>query len=368
MRVGITLNTSWNIYNFRMGLVSALIENGHEVIAFAPEDEYSKKLQEAGCLFVPIKIENTGANPIKDFLLFRQLRRQYKLHQPDIIFHYTVKPNIYGTLAAKALKIPVINNVSGLGTVFLSEGLTSLVAKKLYRWAFAYADMVFFQNKDDQLHFLDEINLPSLKTDLLPGSGINLTHFEPKPMETTEDKIFLMISRLLIDKGVSEYIEAAHIVRQEFPKAKFQLLGKLDSSHARGIPEETIRRAVDLDQIEYLGEQVDVRPYIGRASCVVLPSYREGTPRTILEAAAMARPAIVTNVPGCKEVVINERTGLLCRVRDASDLADKMIQCAKMSNKELSVWGRNGRLMVEKNFDEKIVVDQYLKYASNIMK
>ncbi|UXX80221.1 glycosyltransferase family 4 protein [Reichenbachiella carrageenanivorans] len=367
MKVAITLNTSWNIYNFRLGLIRALLDAGHEVVAIAPKDDFSDKLEENGCTFVPIQMENTGSNPWHDYQLYRQLKKVYRIHRPTIIFHFTIKPNIYGTLAAHVLGIPVINNVSGLGTVFLSNGLASTVAKKLYRWAFSHAHLVFFQNADDRETFLTEISLPQLPTELVPGSGINLSSFQPYPLPEVSAPVFLMVARLIIDKGVNEYIEAAKMTLKKHPLAKFQLLGKLDPDHARGIPATTIEEAVQAGVIEYLGETEDVKLFLEKATCVVLPSYREGTPRTMLEAAACGRPVITTDVPGCREVVINGQTGLLCEVKSAEDLHKKMEKIGAMSHHELEIWGRNGRQLIEDKFDEQIVVCQYLKHASNII-
>ena len=367
MKIAITLNTSWNIYNFRMGLIRKLISEGHSVVAIAPRDAFSEKLEHEGCSFVSIAMDNTGSNPIKDLRLLERLKNIYQKHKPDIVLNFTVKPNIYGTLAAHRLKIPVINNVSGLGTVFLSRGLASFVAKKLYRKAFAVANFVFFQNKDDQHDFLSQINIPNLQSDLVPGSGIDLNAFVPQPLRTSDHKVFLLIARLIKDKGIEEYIEAAKIAKQSYPKTKFQLLGKLDPKHARGISEEVIDNADTAGIIEYLGETNDVRPYIEEATCIVLPSYREGTPRTLLEAAALGRPIVTTDVPGCREVVEANNTGLLCEVKSASDLADKIKQVCAMSSDQLSEWGKRGRILVEKKFDEQLVIERYLDEISNIL-
>lgn len=367
MKIAITVNTSWNIYNFRMGLINKLLSDGHQVIAVAPEDDYSKKLETNGCKFRRIRMDNTGSNPLKDYSLYRQLKKIYSEEKPDAIFHYTVKPNIYGTLAATQLEIPVINNVSGLGTVFLTKSIASFVAKKLYQIAFAKADRVFFQNPDDRAAFLSEINIPKLKTDLLPGSGINLSDFTSAPLKKDNRRTFLMIARLIVDKGVVEYVEAAKMTLAKHPDSKFQLLGKMDPEHARGISEHAIKDAVDNGTIEYLGETHDVKPFIRAASCIVLPSYREGTPRTLLEAAAMMRPVITSDVPGCREVVVENESGLLCQVKNASDLSNKMIDICEMSYDQLENMGKKGRQLIQRKFDEKIVIDQYLNHLSNIM-
>lgn len=367
MKVAITLNTSWNIYNFRMGLVRRLIAEGNTVLAVAPYDAYSKKIENEGCDFVPIEMDNTGSNPFKDFSLLQRLKKIYRQHRPDIILNFTVKPNIYGTLAAHSLKIPVINNVSGLGTVFLSAGLASFVAKKLYRKAFSVADFVFFQNKDDREEFISQIKIPNLQSGLVPGSGINLDLFKPGDVIPTDQKVFLLIARLIIDKGIVEYIEAARLVKEKYPESKIQLLGKLDPDHARGIAKEVIDKAHDENIIEYLGETEDVRPFIERASCVVLPSYREGTPRTLLEAAALGRAILTTDVPGCREVVEDGETGLLCHVKSARDLADKMKELCELTSEQLSEMGKKGRKLVESRFDEQLVIRRYLDQMSNII-
>ncbi|WP_422360688.1 glycosyltransferase family 4 protein [Reichenbachiella sp.] len=367
MRIAITINTSWNIYNFRLGLIRAFINQGHDVVAIAPYDEYSNKLEEVGCEYVPITMDNTGSNPFKDFALLRQLKKVYQHVMPDVILHYTVKPNIYGTLAAHSLNIPVINNVSGLGTVFLSKSVASFAAKKLYKRAFKNAQVVFFQNSDDREVFISEIDLPNLSSDLLPGSGINLSQFQPNPIPSQEHKTFLMISRVIIDKGVIEFIEAAKLVKKKYPHTSFQLLGKLDTNHVRGIPYETISDAADSAVLEYLGETDDVRPFIQNAHCVVLPSYREGTPRTLLEAAALGKPIVTTDVPGCREVVENGENGYLCEVKSSSDLSKKMITICEKSDNDLQIMGDKSRMLAESKFDEQIVISQYLKHLSNIM-
>ncbi len=368
MRIIITINTSWNIYNFRAGLIQALLKEGHEVIAVAPPDEFSDKLRAMGCAYYPIKIENTGVNPLNDLKLYLGLKKLYKKIRPHIILQYTVKPNIYGSLAAQSLKIPTINNVSGLGTVFLSKSISSKIAKFLYQIAFRKVPLVFFQNSDDQKDFIRELSLKNLKSDLLPGSGINLEHYTPSQEGISSGSfVFLMIARAIIEKGINEYANAARIVKAKFPNATFELLGQIDESHKRGVSKSTIRQWQEDGLITHLGECEDVRSKIAASSCVVLPSYREGTPRTLLEAAAMGKPIITTDVPGCKEVVQDGYNGHLCAVKNSEDLADKMIKMISLDEKELEKMGHNGRKWVEDHFDEKIVIEKYLKHIDNII-
>jgi glycosyltransferase involved in cell wall biosynthesis len=258
------------------------------------------------------------------------------------------------------LKIPVINNVCGLGTVFLKKGLISLVAIKLYRWAFRYPKKVFFQNSDDRKLFLDRKLVPPAIADLVPGSGVDLRRFVPVPSGKNEKFTFLLISRLITDKGILEFIEAVKQLRSKGFDAKFQLLGPKDPKHKRGIQLKTIDEWIHSGIIEYLGTTDDVRQYINKADCVVLASYREGTPRTLLEAASSGKPIVATDVPGCHHVVIDNYNGLLCKLKDAQDLADKMELMAGLDETKLKEMGANGRKKMELEYGEDIVISKYI--------
>jgi glycosyltransferase involved in cell wall biosynthesis len=215
MRVAIVINTSWNIWNFRRSLVKALQAVGHEVLAIAPPDDYSARLEtELGCRYVPIRMENKGTNPVKDAQLTRRFYQVYRRERPDVVLQYTIKPNIYGTLAARIAGIPCVNNVSGLGTVFLIQNFVSRVALGLYRFAFKFPHRVFFQNDDDRQLFLQHQLVRPEITDLLPGSGIDVQRFQPAAtFQRNEAFTFLMIARVLYEKGIEEYFEAARRVR-----------------------------------------------------------------------------------------------------------------------------------------------------------
>ncbi|MDN5216222.1 glycosyltransferase family 4 protein [Fulvivirgaceae bacterium BMA12] len=368
MKVAIVINTSWNIYNFRLGLVKALIDSGHEVVAIAPEDDYSRLLVENGCKFVAVSMDTQGVNPIKDLKLVYNLWKTYRKIAPDVILQYTIKPNIYGSLAARLLKIPVINNVSGLGTVFLKKNLLSGISKLLYRIAFLSPKRVFFQNEDDRKLFLDRKLVKPEKTALLPGSGINLQRFSQLPMPDSGGFSFLLISRIIQDKGIREFIEAIRLLRSENVNARFQVLGAKDPKHKRGIPLAEIDQWVTGGLIEYLGTTDDVQSFISSAHCVLLPSYREGTPRTLLEAAATGRPLIASDVPGCREVVKHGYNGLLCEVKSAEDLAGKMKDMMNFEDEMLTEMGNNSRKLVENNFDEQIVINKYCQTIRSLDK
>ncbi|MBW8051269.1 MAG: glycosyltransferase family 4 protein [Cytophagales bacterium] len=365
MRIAIVINTSWNIYNFRMGIVRSLLDKNNEVIAITPRDKYTEKLIKQGCEYYPIKIDNKGVNLFNDILLIFELYKAYKKVKPKIILHYTIKPNIYGTLAAKLLKIPVINNVSGLGTVFIRENIVSIIAKILYKLTFRFSKKVFFQNKDDLQLFLKNKLVKREITDIIPGSGVDIDKFKYHKFKRNTIFTFLLISRLLYDKGIVEYIEAIKIFKHRKINAKFQLLGLLDCSNNLGISKELLDSWIKNKLIDYLGFTDDVIQFIKKADCIVLPSYREGIPKTLLEAASMGKPLIATNVPGCREVVESGINGYLCEVKNANDLSEKMNAMASLKNDSLKMMGVKSRDLVTKMFDERIVVEKYIKAVEN---
>ena len=361
MRIAVVLNTSWNIYNFRMSLVRALLSQGHEVHTIAPKDEFTHLLEEEGCIHHNIKMDSRGANPIKDSALIAELFFTYRTIRPDIVLHYTIKPNVYGTLAAAMLRIPVINNVCGLGTVFLKDNLVSAIAILFYRISFRFAHKVFFQNPEDLKLFVTKKMVRPGIADLVPGSGIDLKRFHQLPFKRNKTFTFLLISRLITDKGILDFIRAVRSLRESGFTARFQILGPMDPQHKRGIDVKTVREWIDSGVIEYLGTTRDVRRFIENADCVVLPSYREGTPRTLLEAASSGKPIITTDVPGCNHVVVDQYNGFLCRMKDPNDLAAKMRQLASCRDEKLAEFGRNGRLKMEAEYGETIVINKYLR-------
>lgn len=366
MRIAIVLNTSWNIYNFRMNLIRTLREQGHEIHTVAPNDDYTTRLIEEGCIHHRVRMDSRGANPIKDSALIFELYSIYKSVRPDIILHFTIKPNVYGTLAAALLKIPVVNNVCGLGTVFLKNNLVSLIAMMLYKISFRFASKVFFQNQDDLNLFLDKKLVPANIVDLVPGSGIDLSKFTPLDFNRNKVFTFLLISRLITDKGILEYIQAIKKLRHEGFEARFQILGAMDPEHKRGIKVSVIEDWISSKTIEYLGTTDNVQNFIQDADCIVLPSYREGTPRTLLEAASSSKPIVATDVPGCNHVVKHNYNGLLCKLKDADDLADKMKVMASMNDEQLKRFGRNGRIKVESEFKESLVITKYVNTIAGL--
>ena len=369
-KVVIAANTVWSIVNFRSGLIRALVESGYEVVTVAPPDEYAARLPDMGCRYIPLPIDGGGTHPGRDLLLLWRLWRLLRRERPDVFLGYTVKPNVYGSLAARAMGIPAINTITGLGTVFINQNWLTLLVRGLYRLALRRSAMVFFLNDHDRQEFVDGGLVERKKTSKIPGEGVNLERFKLAPLPAHGDRFqFLLIGRMLWDKGVGEYVEAARILKRRCARAEFCLLGFLDVQNPAAIPRKQMDAWVAEGAVSYLGVSDDVREMIAAAHCIVLPSfYREGVPRTLLEAAAMGRPLITTDNVGCREVVDDGVNGFLCRARDAGDLADKMEQMLAVSEEERAEMGRRGREKMEREFDERIVIDRYLETISHLVK
>ena len=308
---------------------------------------------------IPVRIDRAGVNPFADLSLFARYRSLLKKLRPAAYLGYTIKPNIYGSLAAASLGIPALPNVSGLGTAFIRGGPLQLVVTGLYRVGFARAPVVFFQNEEDKKLFVDRKIVRAAQARVLPGSGVDLEYFAPAP-PSDDPPTFLLVGRLLRDKGVAEFVEAARQLRLVLPDARFQLLGPIDEGNRTAIRRSELESWVRDGVVEHLGTTDDVRPFIAGASAVVLPSYREGLPRSLLEAAAMARPLIAADVPGCRAVVEDGVNGYLCTVRDVSSLAEAMKRFADLPMDRRIAMGEAARRRVQERFSEKFVVRAYL--------
>lgn len=356
----LSINTSWNIVNFRRNLIARLQREGYDVVAIAPRDGHSEALIALGVRYFPIEIDSKGLSPVHDLKLAAAYIRILKEVRPVAFLGWTIKPNVYGSLAAHALGIPVINNISGLGTAFIKIGLVTRVVRLLYRIALVRSATVFFQNRHDRDLFVAQRLVRAPHTALLPGSGIDLTQFVPDPASEAATPVFLMVARLLRDKGVVEFADAARIVRETRPHVRFELLGFLDVQNRTAIDRDTVEGWEHEGILHYRGEADDVRPYLARATAVVLPSYREGMPRSLLEAAAMGRPLIATDVPGCTEIARAGENAFLCAPRDARSLADAMLGLLDLSADGRAAMGRRSREIAEREFDVSVVEARYL--------
>lgn len=366
MKIAFVANTCWNIYNFRKGLVHHFLAKGDEVIVLAPWDEYTEKIMDWGVNCIDTPLQGTGANPLKDMSYLLKIQKIFKSERPAIALSFTIKANIYASLAGKFTSVPVICNVSGLGTVFLVEGLTGKIALWLYRIVFRSASHVFFQNEDDKILFTSQVNISEDRINILPGSGIDLKAFTPVPIHQKKEVEFLMISRVIIEKGVREFAEAASHFKND-KKIKFTLIGKFDPNHARSIPKNELDNWIKEGMIDYRGHSDEIMKLIAKSDALVLPSYREGTPRTLLEGAAMGRPLLASNVPGCKEVVRDGYNGFLFEVQNSRSLLDKIRLFLSLNIDERKQLADNSRKLVEESFDENIVIDMYQRTIHRII-
>lgn len=362
--IALVANSAWYLANFRLNLAHALQDAGYEVIAIAPPASDSVRIEAAGVGFVPLPMDIKGTSPIRDLAYLLRLLRVLRKYRPSVFLGYTVKPNIYGGLACRILAVPSVLNISGLGTAFIRETWVTRLVKVLYTLSLRKAGRVFFQNPDDHALFVKLGLVRGEQTEILPGSGVDLARFAPQPVAERDTKApfrFLLVARMLWDKGIGEFVEAARKLKAEGRSVECRLLGFVDVENPTAVPSQTVAAWEAEGLIRYLGATEDVRPHLVEADCVVLPSYyREGTPRSLLEAAAMARPIITSDSVGCREAVDDGETGFLCRPRDTDDLADKMRLIMDLPHDARETMGKMGRKKMERQFDETIVIKRYL--------
>ena len=344
-------NLAWNLVNFRSGLIRALIADGFRIIAIAPPDPpMEARLIAMGCAFVPAPIDAMGLSPWRDLGTLRAFRRILRAERPAAWLSWTIKPNVYGALAARSLGIPAIPNVSGLGTAFIRRGLLTALAKQLYRIGFARAPTVFFQNADDHALFVGARLVRPEQARLLPGSGIDPDEWAPRDWVRPAPRRFLMLARVVADKGVREFAAAARIVRQRWPDARFVLMGPLEVANRTALPVAEVRGWEAEGVLEYRTPLDDVRPAIAEADFVVLPSYREGLSRVLLEAAALGRPIVASDVPGCRDIVRDGENGFLCAPQDSASLAAALERAAATDDADWERMARAGRARVIAEF------------------
>jgi glycosyltransferase involved in cell wall biosynthesis len=359
-RIVVAANTSWNILNYRLSLICMLRDQGHDVVLFAPEDEASDALRQLGFRLEHVQMTQRGRRFLSEIKVLRRFYEVYRSHRPDLILSFTTKSNVYSGVVARILSLPFIPNVCGRGTTFSKPGLLRRSLVAAHRAAFQTASYVFFQNKDDASFFYECGIAKPGHAEVLPGSGVKLSVFDYQPPPGQADApVVLMISRLLVDKGIREYARAAEVVKARVPRARFVLAGRHEDA-SDYLPHQELEDWIGRGVIEYRGELADVRPALQAADIVALPSYyMEGTPRALLEAAAMGRPIVTTDTPGCRDTLIPGKTGFLVRPRDAGDLAEKLLHFAELSVQSRAVMGIQSRRHAQSIFDERFVLQAY---------
>jgi len=370
MKAVICGNLSSNLYS-RKNLIKAIIAEGWELAALACPDHSVDKIEtELGIPFFNAQMENKGTGIFSDLRTFCSFYFFYRKQRPDVVIQFNSKPDIYGSMAASLLGIPSISNITGLGGVFNSKGgIVQKIVLLLYKIAFSGQKVfVFFQNRDDRALFLERKILSESKTGLLPGSGVDVDRFKPIISPASDSKTsvnksarFLFAGRLVIAKGIREFISAAKIIKLKYPECSFDVIGELNT--AKGfISKNELEEAIQCGAIQYHGNTHDVISFITQADCVVLPSYyREGVPRTLLEAAAMAKPLIAADSIGTREPVRPNENGFLCQPGDANDLARKMEDYICLSQVEKNDMGIKSRIVAEKEYSDTIISNKYIE-------
>lgn len=345
------------LFAFRKEVVVSLLDSGRRVWIACPKEEGEKAdyFRNLGCEMVDTPVDRRGTNPLRDFRLLRQYRKLMRELRPSAVLTYTVKPNIYGGVAARLARVPQLANITGLGTVIENPGLLRNVTVAMYRFALRKAHTVFCQNVSIQ-HFCEEQRI-GRKRVLIPGSGVNLDWHTLQPYPQSDSPVqFLFISRVMRDKGAEELLTAAQNVRKRHPEVEFHILGFCEDGY-----ESRLRAACDAGDVIWHSYVPDVRPYLQNAWCTLLPSYHEGMANVLLESAAVGRPIITTDVSGCRETVDDGVTGLTCPARDAVALEEAIERFLRIPYEEKVQMGRKGREKMEHEFDRKKIVAAYLE-------
>lgn len=344
-----------------MALIRRLNKEGYKVCILTQFDGYETLIAKEVDQIKPLFISRKGVNPFVDFFTILAFVKHFILLKPAITILFTIKPSIYGSIAARVTKVKSIVMITGLGTAFITDTWITKVVKILYKFALSSVSLIFFQNVDDKELFINQKLVDSKVCRLTPGSGLDTDKFPYVDLMRTSDTVFLLISRMLWDKGIGEFVDAARAIKQRYPNARFQLLGPLGVENRTSIPTSKMVEWQEEGIIEYLGETDNVASYIEKASCIVLPSYREGISKVLLEGAAMGRPLITTDVPGCREVVDNGVTGFLCKPRDYVSLSQKIETMLNLPHEAWIVMGAKGREKIENEFNQNIVCDLYVQ-------
>ena len=367
-RIVVMENGLISTYTMRNELMLALLNQNFEVHVLTHTNQFKKEVEDSGLKVYHVGSGNT--NPLKILMYVCKVFYFMRRVQPDVCLTFSVRPAIWGNIVARILGIPVIANISGIGPLFSSKNMAYRFIRFIYPFALSKTEKIFFQNEEDRETFISHRFIIRQKTDRIPGSGVDYLKFAPVPCinKITKNFSFLFIGRLVKDKGILEFIEAAKIMKAQNPAINFKVIGPLWQQNLRSntLTKKVVYQWVSEGIIEYEGEKKDVRKDIAAADCIVLPSYREGISNVLLEAASMEKACIATNVTGCKEIIEDGKTGLLCRVRDASDLAAKMKQMIALPESALMEMGKQARQKMIREFDKRIVLNCYLKEIKNI--
>ena len=360
-KILILVNHDVVIYNFRKELVERLLKYEYEVYISSPYGERIDDLIKMGCKHIDAEIDRHGTNILKELKLLYYYKKIIKEIKPDVVLTYTIKPNIYGGMACRILKVPYIANITGLGTAVENKGLIQNITINLYKIAFNKINCLFFQNTENMKFFKDK-NIAVDKHRLIPGSGVNLKHFNILEYPSDRTVEFVFISRIMKEKGVDQYIEAAKSIRSKYPNTKFHICGFCEEAY-----EDKLKTLQEQGIIIYHGMQRDIRKILSKTHCTIHPTYYpEGMSNVLLESSASGRPIITTDRSGCREIVDDGISGFIVEQKNSKDLIEKIEKFLKLSNEEKKIMGLCGRKKVEAEFDRQIVVDAYIQEINKL--
>lgn len=356
MKILIIANNDVGLYQFRRELITTLLRQ-NEVIIALPDGEWIRPLEESGCQFVHTSMDRRGTHFRKDFGLFCSLWKLIRARNPDLVLTYTIKPNIYGGMVCRLLGTPYAVNITGLGTAFQKAGVLQTLVTRLYKIALKKAKVVFFENSENMQVLQDKGIASKGQSCLLNGAGVNINHYTYSPYPDDEAPTrFLFVGRVMREKGMDELFEAMHRLRARGFRCTLDVLGGCEENYG-----DKIAACTAQGWLTYHGYQKDVRPFIRKTHCFVLPSYHEGMANTNLECAAMGRPVITSNIPGCREAVVEHVSGLLCEPKNADSLCSAMEHFLSMSPEARAAMGLAGRKHMEEVFDKEKVVAKTIK-------
>ncbi len=361
MKIMILANNDAGLYKFRRELLETLLKE-HQVMICLPDGEYISDMVQMGCEFISCDLlERRGMNPAKEVKLLRFYKKLLKKERPDLVFTYTIKPNVYGGMVCASLGIPYAANITGLGTAVENEGLMQKITLTLYRIGLRKAKMVFFQNEENQRFMLEH---QAVKGDYtkLPGSGVNLKDYQVLPYPETDTVDFVFIARVMKEKGIDNYLEAAEVIRKKYPETRFHICGFCEDDYS-----ERLQQMQDQGIILYHGMVRNMTEIYKMVSCTIHPTYYpEGLSNVLLESSASARPIITTDRAGCREVIDDGVNGYICKQNDTEDLIRQIEKFMELSVEERKNMGLAGRKKVEKEFNRQIVIDQYLNVVKSV--
>lgn len=361
MRILVLANFDVGLYNFRKELLQTFIDEGYEVFISLPEGERVSDLVEMGCEFIETAVNRRGTNIKEDLALVKKYRQIMKEISPDVVLSYTIKPNVYGGIAASSLRIPYISNVTGLGTSIENKGILPILTKQLYKIGIRNSSCVFFQNSTNRDFFVNN-KIVSGKHKLIPGSGVNLNKFSVLDFPDNSSIDFVFISRVMKDKGIDHYLEAAECIKKKYPGMNFHICGFCEESY-----EDILKHKQDAGVITYHGMVSDIKGILQDMHCVILPTYHEGMSNVLQEASASGRPCLCSDIPGCREIVDDGVTGFLFEAKSTQSLIDAIEKFLALSYEEHKQMGINARKKVEKEFSRQIVIDAYIEEINKIM-